>query len=79
MLTDVDCEALRRHVARLERKPLISIVRSVFNAPEAFLRCAIKFVADQLYHHCELYIADGCATEPHVEGYQGVPRQRRSN
>lgn len=65
-LTDIDREAIQRHAAMLERKPLISVIMPVFNTSEAFLRCAIQSVADQIYGHWELCIADDCSTEPHV-------------
>jgi glycosyltransferase involved in cell wall biosynthesis len=66
VLTESDRAEIRRHIALLKRKPLISVVMPVFNTPERFLRSAIQSVVDQLYDHWELCIADDCSTEPHV-------------
>ncbi|MBA2411153.1 MAG: glycosyltransferase family 2 protein [Gammaproteobacteria bacterium] len=65
-LDDVDRAAIRRHIAALGRKPLISVIMPVFNPPERFLRGAIQSVLDQLYDRWELCIADDRSTQPYV-------------
>ncbi|MGI8740370.1 MAG: glycosyltransferase [Gammaproteobacteria bacterium] len=78
-LDDDDRAAIKRHIATLARKPLISVIMPVFNPPERFLRSAIQSVLDQLYDHWELCIADDCSTEPYVAGvlreYEGKDRR----
>ena len=63
-VTAFDLEEMRRHIAGLHSKPLISVVMPVYNAPERLLRQAIESVIAQVYPHWELCIADDCSTDP---------------
>jgi glycosyltransferase involved in cell wall biosynthesis len=65
-LNDDDRAAIREHIARLARRPLISIVVPVHNTNEKFLREMIDSVRQQLYPEWELCLADDASTEPHV-------------
>jgi O-antigen biosynthesis protein len=65
-LRDSDRAAIRQHVARLSRTPLISVIMPVYNPEEAVLRQAIASVQAQLYPRWELCIADDASTAPHV-------------
>lgn len=65
-LSDADREAIRAHVARLPRRPLISVVMPAYETPERFLREAIASVQAQLYPHWELCVADDASPSPHV-------------
>lgn len=67
-LTDADLAAIRRGIASLARKPLISVVVPVYDTPEVWLRCCIDSVLAQHYPHWELCIADDASTAPHVAG-----------
>jgi GT2 family glycosyltransferase len=62
VLTDADRTAIKRHIERLPRRPLISVIMPTFNTPELFLRRAIESVRSQLYEHWELCIADDAST-----------------
>ncbi len=55
---------MRRHIARLPRVPLISIVMPTYNANPTWLRAAIDSVRNQIYPHWELCIADDASTSP---------------
>lgn len=48
------------------RKPKISVVMPVFNAPLTFLEEAIRSVQSQLYEHWELCIADDASTDHRI-------------
>ncbi|WP_180287727.1 glycosyltransferase [Azospirillum oleiclasticum] len=65
-LSPHDRGAIAEGIARLTRKPLISIVMPVYNTPDPYLRRALDTVIDQLYPHWELCIADDASTAPHV-------------
>ena len=58
--------AIRADVARLARRPLISVVMPVYNTPEPYLSEALDSVLAQLYPDWELCIADDASTAPHV-------------
>lgn len=58
--------AIRADVARLTRRPLISVVMPVYNTPEPYLREALDSVLGQIYPDWELCIADDASTAPHV-------------
>ncbi len=57
-LNDDDRVAIRAHIDRLGRKPLISVVMPAYETPEPLLRAAIGSVRAQLYPHWELCVAD---------------------
>lgn len=65
-LTEADRAAIRRHIARLAYKPLISVVMPTYNTPERWLRLAIESVRKQLYPHWQLCIADDASSQPQV-------------
>lgn len=64
--TEQDIADLKWRLARLEKKPLISVLMPVYNTPEKLLREAIESVRAQIYENWELCIADDCSTRPHV-------------
>jgi GT2 family glycosyltransferase len=66
-LTDADREGIRRHIATLTWKPLISVVVPVYNTNERHLVEMIESVRRQLYPHWELCLCDDASTEPHVD------------
>ena len=49
-----------------EKRPLISILLPVYNAPEQWLVKAIESVRAQIYPNWELCVADDASTESHV-------------
>jgi len=57
-INDATRETIREDVARMRRRPKISVIMPVYNTPERFLREAIDSVVDQLYPDWELCIAD---------------------
>ncbi|WP_210317253.1 glycosyltransferase family 2 protein [Oryzicola mucosus] len=59
-------ELMKRRLAGLASKPLISIVMPVYNTPEDVLRAAVDSVVAQAYENWELCIADDCSSMPHV-------------
>jgi glycosyltransferase involved in cell wall biosynthesis len=65
-LTAADRAAIRRHIADLARKPLISVAMPVYNPPIPFLRQAIESVVAQSYENWELCIADDASPDPEV-------------
>jgi O-antigen biosynthesis protein len=64
--SDADREAIRRHIAALGDRPLISVVMPVYNPPRPFLRQAIESVLEQIYPHWQLCIADDASTDPEI-------------
>ncbi len=65
-LADTDRDAIRAHILRLRERPLLSVVLTVYNTPERWLRLAIASVRAQLYENWELCIADDASPAPHV-------------
>lgn len=57
---------IRRRVADLNAKPLISIILPVYNIEEKWLRLSIESVTNQIYENWELCIADDCSPLPHI-------------
>lgn len=58
--------AARQGVARLDVRPLVSIIVPTYNTPEPWLRRCIESVQAQIYPDWELCIADDASTLPHV-------------
>lgn len=58
--------AVRRRIAKLRRRPLISILLPVHDTPERLLHAAIGSILDQIYETWELCIADNASSAPHV-------------
>jgi len=65
-LTAQDHEVIRADIENFRRHPLISVVVSVFNPPEPYLRATLNSVIGQLYQNWELCLADDASTAPHV-------------
>jgi O-antigen biosynthesis protein len=65
-LNDSDREKIRRRIAQLNYKPLISVILPVYNVEEKWLRSCVESVARQLYENWELCVADDCSTAPHI-------------
>lgn len=59
-------QVIVRQLARLERRPLISIVMPVYNPPLEFFTAAIDSVFRQVYADWELCIADDASSDPRV-------------
>jgi GT2 family glycosyltransferase/glycosyltransferase involved in cell wall biosynthesis len=62
----VDLPAARDAVARLEAKPLVSLITAVHDTPEAFLRECLASVEAQVYPAWEWVVVDDASTAPHV-------------
>lgn len=56
-------ENIQRKIKSLSRKPKISVVMPVYNAPLNFLEEAIRSVQSQIYDNWELCIADDASTD----------------
>ena len=65
-LTDQDRREIRADIENFRRHPLISVVVSVFNPPEQYLRATLDSVVGQLYQNWELCLADDASSAPHV-------------
>ncbi len=65
-LTSEDISEMKRLIAELSNRPLISILMPVYNVDEKWLRRAIESVIEQAYQHWEFCIADDCSTRPHI-------------
>ncbi len=66
-LTDADRDEIRRHIAQLSYKPMISLIMPVYNTSERWLRLAIESAQRQLYPDWELCIADDASFDPVVK------------
>ncbi|HET7728837.1 MAG TPA: glycosyltransferase [Usitatibacter sp.] len=53
-------------IARMSKRPRISVIVPTYNTPEAMLRRTLDSVLAQLYPEWELCVADDGSTEPHV-------------
>jgi len=65
-LSDEDRRAIGDHIARLERRPTISVVMPAYETPEWLIRRAIESVRAQLYPAWELCIADDASPSPEL-------------
>jgi len=54
-------------IAKMQSKPLISVVMPVHNTPIAFLQAAVLSVQDQWYGHWELCICNDASDEPDIQ------------
>ena len=61
--------ALEQVCRGLPRRPLISVIMPVYNAPLHWLDEAIESVRQQIYPDWELCIADDCSTDPQIKPY----------
>ncbi len=66
-LSSDDCAQIRRHIAKLPYRPLISIIMPAYQTPADVLKEAIASVREQLYPDWELCIADDASPSAHVE------------
>ena len=66
LLTDDMRAIIRRRIAALSYRPLISIVMPTYNPELKWLSAAIESVQKQLYPYWELCIADDASTDPNV-------------
>ncbi len=65
-LDDQAIEKIQLEIASFDRKPKISVVMPVYNAPLNFLEEAIRSVQNQIYDHWELCIADDASTDKSI-------------
>ncbi|MCA0403592.1 MAG: glycosyltransferase [Proteobacteria bacterium] len=65
--SETDKEKMSSVITLFSKKPLISIIMPVYNAPEKWLRVAIDSVLKQIYPYWELCIADDASTMPHIK------------
>lgn len=68
-INDAKRQELEQSYAQLPRKPLISVIMPVYNAPLEWLDAAIESVRSQIYQEWELCVADDCSTHPDVRPY----------
>jgi glycosyltransferase involved in cell wall biosynthesis len=59
---------MKKKVAALNRKPLLSVIMPVYNTNPKWLIQAIESVRNQIYPHWELCIADDCSTDQRIRG-----------
>ncbi len=62
----LDAGSIEKRVADLQRRPLLSVVMPVYQAPERWLRRALDSVIGQHYPDWELCISDDASLSPHV-------------
>jgi len=62
-------EEYKLALARLAKRPLISVVMPVYNVPFDVLQKAVCSVEDQIYENWELCIVDDCSTHEDTIGY----------
>jgi glycosyltransferase involved in cell wall biosynthesis len=64
--TPEQLRALADGVTRLPRRPLISILLTVYNTAEKWLSRALASIQAQVYPHWELCVADDASIAPHI-------------
>jgi len=74
---DAERERVKREILKLAKKPLISLVMPVFNAPPEWLQVAIKSVECQLYENWELCIVDDASSSEETINYLKTIRHPR--
>jgi GT2 family glycosyltransferase len=60
----MDKKSAEKILAKLDYKPVISVVMPTYNTPVRYLKAAIKSVQAQYYPHWELCICDDSSTNP---------------
>ena len=65
-LTEVDLSAIRRHIASLRTRPLITVITPVYNTERKHLREMLASVRGQVYENWELCIVNDGSSRPHV-------------
>ena len=80
-LTPRDRRRIRREIAGLTRRPLISVLVPVYNTDALWLKKCLDSVLAQLYPHWELCIADDASPAEHVrpilEKYEKMDKRIR--
>lgn len=61
-----DHEALLKVLAKLEYKPLISILIPTYNTPAIYLRACLESIVAQVYSNWEICISDDASTQAQV-------------
>lgn len=59
--------AIRENIAKMQLKPIISIIMPVYNVDKEWLELAIQSVINQIYERWELCIVDDASTMDHVK------------
>lgn len=72
-----DSDRVKAEILSFEKKPLVSLVMPVFNAPPEFLQKAIKSVEEQLYENWELCIVDDASSSEETINYLKTIRHPR--
>lgn len=62
----LDADSIEERLSNLQRRPLLSVVMPVYQAPEHWLRRALDSVIDQHYPDWELCVSDDASLSPHV-------------
>lgn len=68
-MTEEKHQAWEASYQSLTKRPLISVVMPVYNAPLRWLDAAIESVRSQVYETWELCIADDCSTDTQIKPY----------
>ncbi|WP_457560454.1 glycosyltransferase family 2 protein, partial [Caminibacter sp.] len=62
-------EEIKKEIKNFQKKPLISIIMSVFNVEPKWLKKAIESAENQWYDNCELCIADDASTKKETKEF----------
>lgn len=60
--SEADRERVERELKEIDKKPLVSLIMPVFNAPPEWLQAAINSITGQLYENWELCIVDDASS-----------------